>query len=98
MTYKITNEETSEFVELDSEIVYEQALNHLGFYLTLADKSPMIGDSDEIKEYALMDSTDNTLVFNFFEGWHENACLKALTELGYSVEEQQIQNVLHVTF
>ena len=98
MTYKITNEETSEFVEFDSEIVYEQALNHLGFYLTLADKSPMIGDSDEIKEYALMDSTDNTLVFNFFEGWHENACLKALSELGYSVEQEHPENIIQFAF
>jgi hypothetical protein len=46
----------------------------------------------------VIDWSDSTLVFKFMEGWYENACLKALTELGYSVEEEELTNVVHVAF
>jgi hypothetical protein len=100
MTYKITNETegSTEYVDLNPREAFEQALNHLGFYLTYSDGTPILTDGDDIKEFALIDSSDNSLVFNLFEGWYENACLKALTELGYSVEEEQPTNVLHLTF
>lgn len=100
MRYAIKNieEGSEEYVDLNPREAFEQALNHLGFYLTDADGLPILTDGDKIKQFNLMDSTDNTLVFSFFEGWYENACLKALTELGYSVEEEEIANVVQVTF
>ena len=100
MTYTIINEteNSTESVDLNPREAFEQALNHLGFYLTLSDGTPILTDGDDIKEFALIDSSDNSLVFNFFEGWYENACLKALTELGYSVEEEHIENIVQVSF
>ncbi len=100
MTYTITNENDNitELVDLNPREAFEQALNHLGFYLTLSDGTPILTDGDDIKEFALIDSSDNSLVFNFFEGWYENACLKALTELGYSVEEEHVDNIVQVSF
>ena len=86
MTYTITNEDSSELVDLNPREAYEQALNYLGFYLTYADGSPILTDGDDIREFSVYDSS-NTLLFNFFEGWYENACLRALTDLGFSVDE-----------
>ena len=96
MTYKITNETegSTEYVDLNPREVFEQVLNYLGFYLTLSDGTPILTDGDDIKEFALIDSSDNSLVFNFFEGWYENACLKALTELGYSIDEEHPDNII----
>ena len=96
MTYTITNEteNTTELMDLNPREAFEQALNHLGFYLTYSDGTPILTDGDDIKEFSLIDSSDNSLVFNFFEGWYENACLKALTELGYSVDEENPDNIL----
>jgi len=96
MTYTITNEteNTTELMDLNPREAFEQALNHLGFYLTYSDGTPILTDGDEIREFSLIDSSDNSLVFNFFEGWYENACLKALTELGYSVDKENPDNIL----
>jgi hypothetical protein len=94
MTYEITNEDSSEFVDLNPREAYEQALNHLGFHLTYADGTPVLTDGDDVKEFSLIDSNDNSLVFKFFEGWYENACLKALTELGFSVVESAPENII----
>ncbi len=91
-------EDSTEYVDLNSREAFEQALNHLGFYLTYSDGTPILTDGDDIKEFALIDSSDNSLVFNFFEGWYENACLKALTELGYSVYEEHPENIVQVSF
>ena len=100
MRYTITNDEekTSEIVDLNPREAFEQALNHLGFHLESADRTPILTDGDSIKEFALIDSKDNSLVFTFFEGWYENACFKALTELGYSVEEVDDSNIVQVDF
>lgn len=100
MTYKITNETegSTEYVDLNPRETFEQALNHLGFYLTYSDGTPILTDGDDIKEFALIDSSDNSLVFNFFEGWYENACLKALTELGYSIDEEHPDNIIQGSF
>lgn len=101
MTYTITNEDGSELVDLNPREAYEQALNYLGFYLTYADGTPILTDGDDIKEFSLYDSS-NSLIFNFFEGWYENACLRALTDLGFSVDEgdwtKQPENVIVGSF
>ncbi|MFZ9657891.1 MAG: hypothetical protein ACO29Z_04310 [Crocinitomicaceae bacterium] len=100
MTYAIRNssDDSTEYTELNAEDAYSQALAHVGFYLKRTDGQDLSQDSDDIKEFMVIDWSDSTLVFKFMEGWYENACLKALTELGYSVEEEQPTNVLHVTF
>ena len=100
MTYAIRNtqENSVEYTELNQEDAYSQALAHVGFYLKRTDGQDLSQDSDDIKEFMVIDWNDSTLVFKFMEGWYENACLKALTELGYSVEEEQPENILHVTF
>lgn len=94
MTYEITNEDSSQFVELNPEDAYSQALAHVGFYLKRLDGQDLSQDSDDIKEFMVMDWSDNSLVFKFMEGWYENACLKALTELGFSVVENEPENII----
>ena len=94
MTYEITNEDSSEFVELNPEDAYSQALAHVGFYLKRTDGQDLSQDSDDVKEFAVIDWSDNSLVFKFMEGWYENACLKALTELGFSVVENEPENIV----
>jgi hypothetical protein len=47
----------------------------------------------------LMDSNDDKIL-SFFESWFENACLYALTDLGYSVEEGDLlaDKIVQVSF
>ena len=94
MTYEITNEDSVELVDLNPEDAYSQALAHVGFYLKRTDGQDLSQDSDDIKEFMLIDWSDSSLVFKFMEGWYENACLKALTELGFSVVESAPENII----
>lgn len=85
MTYTITNdlEKTAETIEIEnSEYVYSDALAHVGYFLKTEDQY----DSSDIRDYTLVD-VNGDFVWAFKEGWFENACLTALTELGYSVDE-----------
>lgn len=84
MTYTITNdlEKTAELFEGNEETIFCEALNYLGYYLKF-DNSV---DNGDVKEYHLVDSNDD-LILSFFESWFETACLYALTDLGYSVDE-----------
>ena len=84
MTYTITddNQKTTELFEANEETVFCDVLNYLGYYLKF---DTSLDDSD-VKEYTLVDSNDDK-IFSFFESFFENACLYALTDLGYSVDE-----------
>ena len=85
MTYTITNdlEKTAETIEIEnSEYVYSDSLAHVGYFLKTEDQY----DSSDIRDYTLVD-VNGDFVWAFKEGWFENACLTALTELGYSVDE-----------
>ena len=85
MTYTITNdlEKTAETIEIEnSEYVYSDALAHVGYFLKTEDQY----DSSDFRDYTLVD-VNGDFVWAFKEGWFENACLTALTELGYSVDE-----------
>jgi hypothetical protein len=83
MTYTITFEDTTETIEIEnSEYLYSDALAHVGYFL----KTENQYDSSDIKDYTLVD-VNGDFVWAFKEGFFENACLTALTELGYSVDE-----------
>jgi hypothetical protein len=84
MTYTIINdlEKTAELFEGNEETVFCDVLNYLGYYLKFDNSL----DSSDVKEYTLVDSNDDKILA-FFESFFENACLYALTDLGYSVDE-----------
>lgn len=86
MRYTLTNQEDlSEMViEITEENVNETALKVLGYSVKC---SEAVEDSDDIKLYYCVDDSDDTVVFNFYEGWKENACFAALNELGYDIAE-----------
>jgi hypothetical protein len=98
MTYTIINEQekTTELFEGDSETIFSDALAHLGYFLQFSGE-----DSVDIKEYNCVD-VNGDLVFSFLDGFYENACLYALTELDYSVDEgdwtKQPENVIVGSF
>lgn len=98
--YRIINDEeqTQEICNFRKDCWFEQALIWLGFHLERTDGECIDLDDDSVKEYSLLDSSDNSLVFSFFDSFYENACLKALTELGYSVEEVDDSNIVQVDF
>jgi hypothetical protein len=98
MTYTIINdlEKTSEIFHPEGfENIYCEVLNYLGYYLSFDNSS----DNGDVKEYNLMDSNDDKIL-SFFESWFENACLYALTDLGYSVEEGDLlaDKIVQVSF
>lgn len=84
MTYTITNDEgTMDSIEVENiDTLYADALAHAGFFLKTDDQY----DSSNIKDYIVVD-VNGDFVFTFKEGWFENACLTALTELGFSIDE-----------
>jgi hypothetical protein len=101
MRHTIINTQEGTYLEMDCEADQSasQALAFIGFYLKRSDGKDLSQDSDEIKEFVCVDWSDYSVVFKFLEGWYENACLKALTELGYSVEEaDQPENVIQFSF
>ncbi len=83
MTYTITFEDTAETIEIEnSECIHSDALAHVGYFL----KTENQFDSSDIRDYTLVD-VNGDFVWAFKEGYFENACLAALTELGYFVDE-----------
>jgi rhodanese-related sulfurtransferase len=85
MKYTLTNQEDlSEIVlDIEAENPNEVALKEIGYSVHCFAHL----DSDEIKQYNCIDNSDNSVVFYFYEGWRENACLAALNELGYDLSE-----------
>jgi len=69
----------------------EQALTHLGF--RVEPKS----SSDEIREYFIVDKDDGVQIHSFKDYSYDNACVFALTVLGYSLYEGEAElNMLPV--
>jgi len=83
MTYTITFDGGMDTLEVENaNYLYSDALAHAGYFL----KTENQYDSSDIKDYTLVD-VNGDFVWAFKEGFFENACLTALTELGYSVDE-----------
>jgi hypothetical protein len=83
MTYTIIFDGGMDTIEVnDINYLYSDALAHAGYFL----KTDNQFDSSDIKDYTLVD-VNGDFVWAFKEGFFENACLTALTELGYSVDE-----------
>jgi hypothetical protein len=98
MTYTILegNGTSAEvFKTENTENAWFEALNYLGYKI----KYDSSIAEDEVKEYSLFDS-DGDLILRFFETFVENACVYALTDLGYSVEEGDLlaDKIVQVSF
>ena len=63
----------------------EQALTHLGF--RVEPKS----SSDAIKDYYIVDKDDGIEIHSFRDFSYDNACVFALTVLGYSLYEGEAE-------
>lgn len=73
-----------ETFELRAEDPHRHALWRLQFTV---EPEPVEGEpeSNEVREYTLVDC-DDTIVCQFFDTWHESACIRALMELGFDLE------------
>ena len=88
--YTLIEDDTSfqEQVMIDKESPQtpeEQALTHLGF--RVEPKSL----SDEIKDYFIVDKDDGLEIHSFRDFSYDNACVFALTVLGYSLYEGEAE-------
>lgn len=79
-------------VDIDSsQTPEEQALTHLGF--RVEPKS----SSDEIREYFIVDKDDGVEIHSFKDFSYDNACVFALSVLGYTLYEGEAElNMLPV--
>ena len=81
-------------LDIEPDNANEIALKELGYSVRCFETV----DSDEIKQYNCIDDSDNSVVFYFYDGWKENACLMALTELGYDLSEGDWSQVEVLTY
>lgn len=87
MNYLLVNEDYNleEKVEFESNKASEEALDYLGFRI-----EPKFSDCDDkVRQYFLIENETGNEIWNFFDYYHENACLTALTELGYTLYEDE---------
>jgi hypothetical protein len=88
MKYILTNEEQGfapEEVEFDEAKASEEALDYVGFRL-----EPKVSDDDhKVRQFFLIENETGNEIWNFFDYYYENACLTALTELGYTLFEDE---------
>jgi len=90
MKYILTNEEQGfapEEVEFDEAKASEEALGYVGFRL----EPKVSNDDDKVRQFFLIENETGNEIWNFFDYYYENACLAALTELGYSLYEGEAE-------
>jgi len=88
--YTLIEDDTSfqEEVMIDkdsAETAEEQALRHLGFRVEPKNTS------DQIKDYYIVDKDDGVEIHSFRDFSYDNACIFALSVLGYSLYEGEAE-------
>lgn len=87
ITYTITNEDLSEKYEFTSECELDnpihKALEIIGYRLNHDT------DDGDTHEYILIENESGKSVYRFMEYSYYRACFEALSELGYSCEEDE---------
>jgi hypothetical protein len=98
-----TDGEIAEIMNLESQNPYEEVLARLDFRVECVNEDFI--DSDEVKEFRVIDATDESEVCTFLSSWYENACIEALSEIGYQLDvgdwtkkDSHPSNVIHLTF